>query len=184
MGIHSLAYKDLTHLSKSYRFSLLMTHDPKIHKDVWEKSDMIDLVHWTFHQSLFDKTIDKIAANIAKRLRARTIKRQIAFLKKHNYLSEYNLFLAVKIIRGLMKSPVKNFPIVTQLEQKFFATNEQRILLWKNVFDGLPNNCFEKRVAFYKLLKLIPFKFATSIVFDLKMVKKSKNLYSKLPLAA
>lgn len=160
-----------------------MTYDPNICKDVWEKAPIQDLAHWTFHQSLFDQTIDKIAANIAARLRTRTTKRQIAFLKKHNYFSPYNLLLAAKIIRGLMKAPVKNFIIVRHIEERFFTTKEQRILLWKNVFDGLPKNRLEKRYALYQVCELTNSNYWT-VALGRDATKIQRKTFQKLRIAA
>lgn len=178
-----LNYTDIAFLPKDIRFSLLMTHDPKINRNVWEQSDINDLAHWTFHSSLLDQTIDKIAANIAARLRTRTIKKQIAFLKKHNYLSPNNLLLAAKIIRGLMKAPVKNFAIIRKLEESYFATKEQKILLWKNVFDGLPKNRLEKRYALYQVCELINSNYWT-VALGRDTTKGQRKTFQKLRIAA
>ena len=178
-----LYYRDLVLKPKNTWMTLLMTKDPRIDKDVWEKSDINDLAHWTFHSSLFDKTIDKILANIATRLRARPIKRQIAFLKKYHYLSQNNLLLAAKIIKGLMKSPVKNFAIVKKLEESYFTTKEQRILLWISVYDGIPRNHFEKSYALFRACQLMP--FATTVTLSLvKRTKEEKQSFEKLRIAA
>lgn len=178
-----ITHGDLSFSSKKFALSLLITHDPYIDSSVWKKAAMEDLAHWMFHTSLYDVTIDKIAANIAARLRTRTTKKQLAFLKKHNYFSPYNLLLAAKIIRGLMKAPAKNFAIVRKLEESYFTTREQRILLWSHVFDGIPRNRSEKSYALFRVCQMLP--FATTVKLNLiKRPKKDREFFQTLRIAA
>lgn len=175
-----LRYQDLESRSPNERFFLIMTKDPHIHRDVWKMSKLTDLVKWSFHSSLYDGTIAKILGEIALRIRDKPIDEQLSFFEENQYLGEATFFLTAQIVGALMKAPVKNFSIIQKLEDEF-VTNEQKILLWKNVFDGLHRNRPEKQYALYRLLQLIPFAY-TPVIRLTRDTKRQISVFESLHL--